>query len=667
MASGSFYVDTSNEFVRGEVSWNSILDEANNRSSVTVTLKFSRTNTGYTTTRTPDCYIRIGESSTSYTQYSCDTNGESITITYNSHTFCGDATRNVNHNSDGTGTAYIRISGALIGSSNYTLTTTAQTVTLDTNNRITTINTFSCPDLAGSTSINISATTTSYNTSYSMDFSLECGGATIVDYGSVSGWTNIDCSVSSHTLALSAALQDAILELIPTSTSTTLKLYCRTQNGTTTIGETSKTATANVSASVVPTITSVTATELITSPVDIATVIGKFVKTQSNIRLAINGAAGAKSSTISSYTINYLSVNYSGATKDTGIVSFSGSQNVRGTVVDSRGRSTYTDLLVEVLDYVVPSITSFTVQRCNSGGTLDEAGDYIKVVRAGTASSLMNSTEKNTIAAKVYYKDKAGVSPSSWTEITNMTVSASSSVSTAVNNTPIISSSNICSAAKAYDFKFEITDKFNTTISYLVLSTGSVVMSWGTSGVGIGKVQQYGVLDVAGDIYTSGNVVATGNVSATSMFINTNAVWHTGNLGASIMAYKNATTTLGAETGTNIDINTIEYNTNTNIFSVSSGSVSVLKSGVYSITAMASVSSGTSGYRQGLQIIAAGNTYNLVFQMMYEGKLTRVNGGITLQLAANDTITLAEYNDYTSSKICNANLTGNYICITKVG
>jgi hypothetical protein len=416
------------------------------------------------------------------------------------------------HNADGTKTVSVthtyQLPSYTYGPGNVSF---SGSFTLDSIPRASTITAFSVPDIAGAASVNISATTTSYSNTFNLDFKLAMGASIIVDYGAVAGWTNITASGGSgqtHTLALTAAQQDAILALIPSSTSATLTLYCRTQSGTTDIGSPlTRDATVNVASTVVPTLTSVTAAELSTSP-NINTIVSKYVQGLSNARLTINGAAGAKSSTITGYTIRYLSVDYSGsATIDTGVMTWSGSTTVRGTVTDSRGRTAYSEMTLAVLAYYVPGITTFTVQRCNSGGTLDEVGTYAKVVRAATAASLINSTEKNTIAAKVYYKDRAGVTPAAFTELTNMTVSASSSVTTAVNNTAIVSATGILDITKSYDFKFEVIDRFNTTLSYLTVSTGTVVMAWGTKSVGIGVIPgdtgTYS-LEVGGAVNTTG-------------------------------------------------------------------------------------------------------------------------------------------------------------------
>ncbi len=56
----------------------------------------------------------------------------------------------------------------------------------------------------------------------------------------------------------------------------------------------------------------------------------------------------------------------------------------------------------------------------------------------------------------------------------------------------------------SFDFHFEISDIFNTTISEAVLPTGEVPMAWDRHGIGIGKIREQGRLDVLGDIFSNG-------------------------------------------------------------------------------------------------------------------------------------------------------------------
>ena len=346
--------------------------------------------------------------------------------------------------------------------------------------------------------------------------------------------------------SISWTLPKALANQIPNTTSGTGTITCHTYNGGILIGSKTVGFTATVpdTAEFRPSFSSVTHVELTTSPA-VATIVGKYVQNLSNIRLIVAGAAGAYGSSISSYTISYNSSNYGSSQIDTGFIAWSGNSNVVATITDSRGRTfsnISSPLVLNALSYSVPTISAFTIQRCLSNGTIDPLGTYAKVVRSGSASSLLNGTEKNTIAAKVYYKDRAGVSPANFTEITNMTVAATATL-TAVGSTPIVSTSAIALATKSYDFKLEIVDKFYTTASLQVLGTGAAIMSWSNTGVGIGKIHQSGALDVAGQANFSGQIassVAAGTaplvVASNTLVANLNADKLDGNDAAAFAA-----------------------------------------------------------------------------------------------------------------------------------
>lgn len=95
MASGSFKVNTDNDNISGTVSWSSDTDEANNRSTVKVSMRLSRENSGYTTHGTG--WFRVTINGTDFQE-----NGKDFSLTYNSNTLMVSGSLVVNHNSDGT-------------------------------------------------------------------------------------------------------------------------------------------------------------------------------------------------------------------------------------------------------------------------------------------------------------------------------------------------------------------------------------------------------------------------------------------------------------------------------------------------------------------------------------------------------------------------------------
>lgn len=482
MASGSFYVPTSNEYVRGEVAWSAVKDDANTRSSVTVTLKFSRTNTGYTTIRTVNCKIRIGENSGSYTEYDCDENGDEITITYNSHTFAGDATRNVTHSADGTGTAYIRISGSLDGSSasDYALTTTTQTVTLDTITNASTVTVFTVPDIGSGSTINLSATTTSYSAAYNLDFALFVGATEIVAFAEVAGWTNIACSGGAgqvHTLALTAAQQTEILVLMPASTSATVTIHCRTQSGSTTIGATkTRTATATAHANVKPAVSSIGKTGgLLLS--------GKYVQNRSTVAVAISATAGS-GSTITGYatTITGITGAYSGASFTSVALPTSGTVTIETTVTDARNRTVVSSTTLTVYAYANPVLAALTAQRCTSGGTLSDTGTYCKFALTGSISAVDNSNSKSF---KIQAKLQSG---STWSDL--YTYTSAYTIDWTAGSAKVYQISGGFSIDAVYDVRVAATDSYGTTHAAAVLGTEFVLLDFHESGnfMAIGKV-----------------------------------------------------------------------------------------------------------------------------------------------------------------------------------
>src|SRR5213080_557723 len=95
MASGSFSVSTTNQYISGHVDWSeSNVSTANNTSDVTVSMYLSRTN-NYTTYGTGDFYLTVNGTNISATS-------ESYTITQNSNTLMVSGTvSGIAHNSDG--------------------------------------------------------------------------------------------------------------------------------------------------------------------------------------------------------------------------------------------------------------------------------------------------------------------------------------------------------------------------------------------------------------------------------------------------------------------------------------------------------------------------------------------------------------------------------------
>ncbi|QFP93354.1 UNVERIFIED_ORG: chaperone domain of endosialidase [Xanthomonas phage Xoo-sp15] len=103
MASGGFDLSTSNTYVKGRVNWWSTANTNENYSTVSVEMRFSRTNSGYTTYGSGTFGIYLDGQEV--------VNTTSFTITQNSNTLVVSGSVRINHNADGTKNFRIGASG----------------------------------------------------------------------------------------------------------------------------------------------------------------------------------------------------------------------------------------------------------------------------------------------------------------------------------------------------------------------------------------------------------------------------------------------------------------------------------------------------------------------------------------------------------------------------
>lgn len=103
-----------------------------------------------------------------------------------------------------------------------------------------------------------------------------------------------------------------------------------------------------------------------------------WLKTKSKVKGVIT-AAGSGGSTISSYSAKANGETFSKSTFTTSFLKTSGSIEISATVVDSRGRSATTTVNITVVDYHVPSLSTYEVYRCTSGGISNEDGTFARI------------------------------------------------------------------------------------------------------------------------------------------------------------------------------------------------------------------------------------------------------------------------------------------------
>ena len=310
------------------------------------------------------------------------------------------------------------------------------------------------------------------------------------DWNGVTGTiaSNVDTSYS-WTLPMSFA------DKIPNATSSWGRVFIDTFNGSTKIGTTEVTFTANVPDSVKPTLGSITLADTNTAVKNLLNTANTFVQVLSNVQVTFNGASGAYGSTISSYRAEILGKNQNTNSNNglLGMMNFNGAVTIRATVTDSRGRtSDPVDVQATVLEYFTPQL-SFSAQRSGSGNTT------ITVMRnAKIAPLVVGGNQKNTMKLTFKYKEHSatsfttdtGSAGGTWTTISNLTNSSANLGAT-------------FSVLKSYDIIGTIEDSF-TSYDFLAPTVGteSFPLALKVDRMGLGKLpEKAGIIDSAWQYY----------------------------------------------------------------------------------------------------------------------------------------------------------------------
>ncbi|ARU13772.1 baseplate component [Streptococcus phage P7571] len=286
---------------------------------------------------------------------------------------------------------------------------------------------------------------------------------------------------------------------IPNSETGTGTIYVDTYSEGTMIGTQSATLIASVPASMKPTFTGISLSDSNTAARNVVQNANTFIQIMSNIKVSFNGASGSYGSNITGYHAEIVGKNQTtdvnGGTL--GIMNYNGTITVRASVSDSRGRwSDPRDVSVTVLEYFAPSL-SFSVVRTGS------TSSTLEIIRnARIAPLIVNGIQKNTM--KLTFK----VSPYGKDDYTTDTGPASGewlSISSLVNSPANLAGEY--AANKSWQVLAILEDKFTSTSFKAQVPVESVVLSYDRDGLGIGKIREFGALDVKGDIYANNSQI----------------------------------------------------------------------------------------------------------------------------------------------------------------
>lgn len=383
----------------------------------------------------------------------------------------------IGHNSDGTKTA--DLSAKLdINIGGYGSATVALKAYLPKINRTSTI-TVPTATLGSAVNIAISKADTNYTSTLRYEWYGSTG--TIVDKTTSTSY--------SWTPPLSLASR------IPNSVGGSGKIFIDTYSGTTLLGTSSATLTANVPSSVVPTLSSVTLSDT-NSKVSAILTSPNFLQVLSNIAVNFTGASGAYGSTIKSYKAEIVGKNQSTTSNGgtLGAMNYNGSYTVRATVTDSRGRtSTAKDTTITVIEYFLP-VFYFEATRIGSDSQTIQVKRNAKV-----APISVGGTQKNTMTI-AFRTSLAG--KNTWT--TSQTGGGSWSAISTLPTDSADTLTGVFSVSSSYDIEGTISDKFSGDIKFSdTIGTKVVVSSKDKDGRhGFGRIADKslppGSVDIAG-------------------------------------------------------------------------------------------------------------------------------------------------------------------------
>ena len=372
-----------------------------------------------------------------------------------STTILWSGTITVNHNSNGAGS--VSVSGgyeANVGG--YSTITASNSLTLPTIPRVSdlSVNKSSVPADESTTVI---ATATKKSSSFT---------------------DTITVSLGSYSKAVTSGTAFTIPKTwinAISGTSATATVTVTTKSGSTTIGSKSVNLTVTVPDSVVPTVSSISASEAITA---VTTAFGnRFVRSLSQLNVKVN-AAGVYGSTIKSYAVTLDGVKYQSEEFQSNALNTAGSVDIVATVTDSRGRTRTLTKTITVVDYSAPAITNMTYCPCDANGNRNPNGTNTKVIINGLVASVAGQNSRSLI---LKYK---AIDAATYTALTLTTSSWSFEASTIVSGTDPTST---------WEFIATLTDKISSIENRIV--TGAPVISRLAGGKGVrlfGEAQNEG-------------------------------------------------------------------------------------------------------------------------------------------------------------------------------
>lgn len=292
----------------------------------------------------------------------------------------------------------------------------------------------------------------------------------------------------------------------PNSTSGSCVITVTTMSGNTQIGTTSSTINLAIPTTIIPTVSTLTLEETV-SAVSSYTTGTRFIQTLSKPKATLSGASGVQGSTIASYKIEVVEQNNIVTTNGGTLDYFknSGTFTVRGTVTDSRGRtSSPVDVSVTVLSYSMPTC-SFTATRSGS-----EKKNVTVVRNAEVSPLIIDGVQRNKLQIQFSFAKRGS---------TNYTNSSGNANENLTSTYQLLNSSAVLlenfSTSQSYDIIMTVSDNFFPITVKNSIGTEQFPFVVGADRVGLGKIPELAnSVDSAYPYYYNGEEIQNHKLSS---------------------------------------------------------------------------------------------------------------------------------------------------------
>ena len=330
----------------------------------------------------------------------------------------------------------------------------------------------------GTLGTSLGLTVTKYNSAFTHTISYVCGTAK-GDVCTNSSATSVAWGTSNGNTVALASQNTA-------GQSVTVVFTIITYSGTSEVGRNTTTCTMAIPSSVKPSV----ALTVADAAGHLAT-FGGYVQGKSKLTITATPTL-AYGSPIKTYAITADGKTYTTSPVTTDVLQNKGTLAITAKVTDNRTYpSDVASTNITVLEYAPPGVT-VTAYRCNSSGTSDAEGAYMKFGFTATISSL---NSKNSATYSISYKADSGAA----TTVTGSGLNYTSGVIA-------------CDVSQIWTIEVKVTDKLSSTTKAAVIPIAFTLMDFYNTGKGVafGKVATRDGFDCAMSAYFTGALTASG-------------------------------------------------------------------------------------------------------------------------------------------------------------